>query len=206
MPVACWVARNVLLDLKQMHQCVCQEPKSDKFPILLIYDHNISKWVILLKSKVDIENYLQFVLFCFPCGSLFCWSTVWAFCFLTWNTQKDYFNFKSSLPLLRKHACLCCASPPAVTIVLCQKTDLEFTPVDHFYTPVPSITSAGKKSCSLHRDVGVEKEFVLLCCTRQDVLLWGTWWHMYSFILAVFICLKNIFTTAVSLSSYPEFG
>lgn len=83
-------------------------------------------------------------------------------------------------------------------------------PCIHFcgplYIPVLSINSAGRKSCRLHRDVDGGKGVVLLCCTRQNVVHCGAWWHTYSlhhFYLSYFLHVKkkNMFTT-VPLPSY----
>lgn len=82
-----------------MHQPVCQEPKSDKFAILLIYGHNVSKLVIILKCKVHIENYLPFVFFAFLVE--ICWSTVRVLRFLTHEmhkTQKYISILKAAFP------------------------------------------------------------------------------------------------------------
>lgn len=130
-------------------------------------------------------------LLCFPCGNLFCWSTVWALCFLTHEIHKNKMLFqfqkqpspseKTCLPVLCKSSCS--------HIMLYQKTDLAFTPMDPFIHQFYPLThQASKKSCRLHRDVGDEKELVLLCCTRQIILLYGAWWHMCSLFFALLLC------------------
>lgn len=118
----------------------------------------------------------------------------------TWNTQKSKRSFqfqkqpspseKTCLPVLFKSPCS--------HIMLCQKKpDLAFTPIDPFIHQLYPLTQQAKKSCRLCRDVGGEKEFVLLCCTRQNLLFYGAWWHMYSlhyFFLSNFYVLKKVFS------------
>lgn len=137
---------------------------------------------------------------------------VWALCFLTHEIHKnykDYFNFKNSLPLLRKLLPAC-----AVQVLLQLHNAVSKNwPCIHFYGPfdpqVLSVNSAGKKSCRLHRNVGGEKEFVLLAAPGKTYPFMGqdsTHILCIAFILPIsYMLKKSIFTTAVSLSSYPEF-
>lgn len=200
--------RNALLDLRQMHQPVCQEPKSDKFAILLIYGHNVSKLVILLKCKVHIENYLPFVFFAFLVE--ICWSTVRVLCFLTCEihkTQKYYFNFESSLPLLRKYACLCKSS--CSHIMLYQKADLAFTSVDPFIHQFYPLTQQAKNPAGFTEMWMVEKGLYCFAApgrTCSAVGHDGTRILCITFILAISYVLKKNMFTNVPLPSYQNSG
>lgn len=182
-----------------MHPCVCQVPKSDKFAVLPIYDHNISKWVIILKCKVVIENYLQFIFFAFLV-EVYSVGLQFEHCvllYVRWSDIKKIISISKAAFPIRENMPAC-----AVQVLLQSHNAVSKTwPCIHSYgplcTPVLSINSAGKKSCRLHRDVGGKKDFLLLCCTRQNnTLLWGMMAHVcFALLLSelFFMCWKKYF-------------
>jgi len=104
------------------------------------------------------------------------------------------------LPVLHKSFCS--------RITLYQQTDLSFTPVDPFTHQFYSLTQQAKNAVGPHRDADGEGGLVLLCYTRHHVLLTGRdAAGILCMTFSYFLCVKkSIFTTAVSMSSHPEFS
>lgn len=208
------MARNALLDLRQIYQCgcVCQEPKSDKFSVLLIYNHNINKWVTLLKCKVNIENYLQFVFFAFfveicSVGLLFeCCVFLHMKCT---KTEKIISILKAAFPFWENICLPVLCKSSCSQIMLYQRTDLAFTPMVPFLHQFYPLTQQAKNPAGFTEMQVVKKS--LYCCaapgrTYSFMGHDGTRILYITFILAIsYVLKKSIFTTAVSLSSYPQF-
>lgn len=126
----------------------------------------------------------------------------------TWNTQNSKILFQFwKQPSPSEKICL-----PVQVLLQSHNAVSKSWPCIHFcgplYTPVLSINSAGKKSCRLHRDVDGGKGVVLLCCTRQNVLRCGAWWHTYSlhhFYLSYFLRVEKKYVHKCSPAFIPKF-
>lgn len=141
-------------------------------------------------------------LLCFPCGSLFCWSAVWALCFLTHEILR-LFQFqkqpspseKTCLPVLCKSSCS--------HIVLCQKTDFEFAPADYFIHQFYPLTQQAKNPAGIS-EMYIKKS---LYCSAAPGRTYsfegcdGTCFLCITFILAGFPMLKKYFHNC----SFPTF-
>lgn len=184
MPIGCWVARNALLDLRQMHQCVCvcQELKSDKFAILFMYDHNISKWVVLLKCKVDIENYLQFVFFAFlvEVCSVGLQFEHCVFLHMKYTkTEKIISVSKAAFPFW-ENICLPVLYKSSWShIMLYQKTDLTFTRMDPFIHQFYPLVQQAKSPAGFTEMEVVKWVCPALLHQAERTPLWGRIAHVF---------------------------
>lgn len=171
-----------------MHRCVCvcQEPKSDKFAILFMYDHNISKWVVLLKCRVDIENYLQFVFFAFlvevcSVGLQFehCVFLHMKYAKTEKIISKAAFPFWENicLPVLCKSSCS--------HIMLYQKTDLAFTPMDPLIHQFYPLTQQAKSPAGFTEVRWWKRVCTALLHQAERTPLWGRIAHgLFAFLLS----------------------